>query len=443
MEISVGYQLDDGVYDVIVVGGGTAGVMAACAAAREHKRVLLLERFYALGGTSTLCLVAPRMTNHIPDFVDNCSFTRPMQEEMEREGCADGAYFVDPQMHKLYLERLCAAYGVHILYGRELVAAAKENGRIREVICSGNDGLFGYRAKVYIDCTGDARLAMLSGCPCECGGKAGNQPMTLRFNVGGVDVPRVMETLKAWKYPFGGDHFPQEFYSLWREEDFNPLTKLLRKGVEAGELTERDGNYVQVYANQALGRDVLWFNCPESGHIRDAVSAEAQTEMVLYSREAAVRLVRFFKKHVPGFEAAYIQAYSEMPGIRESRRIQGDFVLDEHQVNRRAKFADGIAQTAYPVDIHGDEQLVLRPMESGAYYEIPYRCLLPKGVENLLVAGRCVSCTFAVQSSLRIQLTCMAMGEAAGIAAAMDDTPARVDGADVRRRMMEHGATFL
>lgn len=100
--------------------------------------------------------------------------------------------------------------------------------------------------------------------------------MTLRFCVGGVDVARVEQTLKEWGYRFGGDHFPMEFYSLWREESFNPFTKLLREGVKEGALTERDGSYVQIYYHPTLGKDVLWFNCPEAGHILDAVSARSR-----------------------------------------------------------------------------------------------------------------------------------------------------------------------
>lgn len=241
--------------------------------------------------------------------------------------------------------------------------------------------------------------------------------MTLRFCVGGVDVARVEQTLKEWGYRFGGDHFPMEFYSLWREESFNPFTKLLREGVKEGALTERDGSYVQIYYHPTLGKDVLWFNCPEAGHILDAVSARSVTEMVLYSRKSAVRILTFLKRRFPGFEHSYLQTFSSIPGIRESRRLVGEYVLTEEDIRARRRFDDCVAQTAYPVDIHNEHNLVLIHLEPGEYYEIPYRCLVTRELDNLLVAGRCSSATFAAQSSMRIQLVCMALGEAAGIAA--------------------------
>ena len=441
-QLTIHYEHQADSPDVIVLGGGTAGVIAACAAAREGKRVLLLEREYALGGTATLSLTTPRMTNHMPQIVSCSSLAGLLQAEMERDGFGGDTYFADPQMTKLYLERLCARFGVEILYGADLVSAAMDGQRIAEVIVSTSEGMLGFHAPVFIDCTGNAQLALLSGCETACGYEGENQPMSLRFSVGGVDIPRVYGTLNEWGYRFGGDHFPMEFYSLWREEAFNPFTKLLRKGVEAGALTQQDGSYIQAYHHPSMGRDTLWFNCPEAGHILNAVSARSITRMVLYSRESAQRIFSFLKASFPGFENSYIQSFADIPGIRESRRLVSEYVVSEEDVRARRRFDDAIAQTAYPIDIHNEKNLVLIHMEPGEYYEIPYRCMLPRSVSNLLVAGRCVSSTFAAQSSMRIQLTCMALGEAAGIAAAMSGDVHAVDGAQVRKRMMAHGATF-
>lgn len=430
-------------YDVLVLGGGTAGVMAACAAGREGKKALILEREYALGGTATLSLTVPRMTNHIPGFVSNSSLAEELQQTLEAKKEGGDTYFCDPQMQKVELEAMCAQYGVTILYGAELVSVVKTEKQIDEVIVSTRGGLRGYRADCFVDCTGDACLARRSGCKTECGYENENQPMTLRFCVGGVDVKKVEKTLLDWGYRFGGDHFPMEFYSLWREEAFNPFTKLLRQGVNEGRLTERDGSYVQVYYHQTLGKDTLWFNCPEAGHITSAADAESVTEMILYSRKSAMRIMSFLKERFPGFEEAYIQSFADIPGIRESYRLDGEYIMTEKDIEARCRFEDAVAQSAYPIDIHNEKNLVLIHMDPGEYYEIPYRCMLPREVDNLLVAGRCVSATFAAQSSMRIQLTCMALGEAAGIAASMSPQVKTVDGAQVRRRMIEHGAKFL
>lgn len=441
--VSLAYTASSQGYDVIVLGGGTAGVMAACAAAREHKRALLIEREYALGGTATLSLTLPRMTHHVPGFMENGSLSAQVQSRMEADGFAADGYFAHPEMAKVYLERLCGEYGVEILYGADLVAPLREGAHLEAVVVNTSAGAVAYRAKAFIDCTGNAQLAFLCGCETECGQDGENQPMTLRFAAGGVDVAKVERTLNAWGYRFGGDHFPMEFYSLWREEDFNPLTKLLRQGVTEGALTERDGSYVQVFYHPALGESTLWFNCPEAGHIRDAVSAPSITEMVLYSRESAMRILSFFAKRFPGFEKAAIQSFASIPGIRESRRIVGEYVLTGDDLRARRRFEDAVAQSAYPVDIHSEKNLTLIHFAPGEYYEIPYRCLQPKEMDNLLVAGRCLSASFEAQSSARIQLTCMALGEAAGIAAALSPDVKRIDGADVRRKMQEYGGCFL
>lgn len=441
-QLTINYKPVDKTYDVIVAGGGTAGVMAACAAAREGARVIILEREYALGGTSTLALTVPRMTNHMPQLTGNSSLADELQSSMEREGCAGDTYFASPEMAKLHLEEMCVRYGVEVLYGAELVGAELKGRKVETVVVNTASGLLGYAARAFIDCTGGARLALACGCETACGVEGENQPMTLRFCVGGVDVARVEQTLKEWGYRFGGDHFPMEFYSLWREESFNPFTKLLREGVKEGALTERDGSYVQIYYHPTLGKDVLWFNCPEAGHILDAVSARSVTEMVLYSRKSAVRILTFLKRRFPGFEHSYLQAFSSIPGIRESRRLVGEYVLTEEDIRARRRFDDCVAQTAYPVDIHNEHNLVLIHLEPGEYYEIPYRCLVTRELDNLLVAGRCSSATFAAQSSMRIQLVCMALGEAAGIAAALNPEVRAVDGAQVRRCMQAHGAVF-
>ena len=375
-------------YDVLVLGGGTAGVMAACAAGREGKKALILEREYALGGTATLSLTIPRMTNHIPGFVSNSSLAEELQQTLEAKKEGGDTYFCDPQMQKVELEAMCAQYGVAILYGAELVSVVKTEKQIDEVIVSTRGGLRGYRADCFVDCTGDACLARRSGCKTECGYENENQPMTLRFCVGGVDVKKVEKTLLDWGYRFGGDHFPMEFYSLWREEAFNPFTKLLRQGVNEGRLTERDGSYVQVYYHQTLGKDTLWFNCPEAGHITSAADAESVTEMILYSRKSAMRIMSFLKERFPGFEEAYIQSFADIPGIRESYRLDGEYIMTEKDIEARCRFEDAVAQSAYPIDIHNEKNLVLIHMDPGEYYEIPYRCMLPREVDNLLVAGR-------------------------------------------------------
>ena len=145
-QLTINYKPADKTYDVIVAGGGTAGVMAACAAAREGARVIILEREYALGGTSTLALTVPRMTNHMPQLTGNSSLADELQSSMEREGCAGDTYFASPEMAKLHLEEMCARYGVEVLYGAELVGAELKGRKVETVVVSTASGLLGYAA---------------------------------------------------------------------------------------------------------------------------------------------------------------------------------------------------------------------------------------------------------------------------------------------------------
>ena len=197
-QLTLNYQPMQRTYDVAVAGGGTAGVMAACAAAREGARVILLEREYALGGTSTLALTVPRMTNHMPQLTGNSSLADELERAMEQDGFAGDTYFASPEMAKLYLERMCARYGVEVLYGAEVAGVRLAGRMLREVVINTASGMIGYTAGAFVDCTGGARLALACGCETDCGMDGENQPMTLRFSVGGVDVSRVEQTLREW-----------------------------------------------------------------------------------------------------------------------------------------------------------------------------------------------------------------------------------------------------
>ena len=199
---------------------------------------------------------------------------------------------------------------------------------------------------------------------------------------------------------------------------------------------------MQVFNHEKLGAHTLWFNCPEARHIASATDPESLTSLVRYGHEAALRLHRYLKSDFPGFENSRIGTFSAVPGVRESRRLRGRYILSEEDLKARRHFPDGIAQSAYPIDIHDDQDQLVIHFKDGEFYEIPYRSLCPEEYDNLLVAGRCLSATYAAQSSARVQFTCMSMGEAAGIGAAMSEAPCLLDGQLVRRRMQHFGATF-
>jgi hypothetical protein len=228
-----------------------------------------------------------------------------------------------------------------------------------------------------------------------------------------------------------------------------PLEPVFRKALNAGDIIYEDAAYWQVFG--IPGRpDALAFNCPEIFEGVDGTNAYDLTNAQIYAKKTIMRYLKFYKKYFPGFENSYITEVAVQVGIRESRRIKGIYDLTDEDVILCRKFDDYIAKSNYPVDIHGfnlaKKHIDIEGKDSIPYYEIPYRCLVPIGVKSLLVAGRCISASFTAQSSLRIQPTVRAIGEAAGIAASLSLSKGlelnQIDGQEVRKEMIRRGAIF-
>lgn len=442
-------------YDVAVVGGGTAGVMAAIAAAESGKDVLIVEKSYTLGGSSTLGQVTPLMGTRIKDGLCNSYIGVRLQRRLEERGFTDGPWpsapktIFSPVTLSVVLEEMCAEAGVDILYGAAFVDVMKEGDRVTALLAQTLEGLMAIEAAFVIDATGDAQVAYAAGCPFEVGDPENdghNQNMSLRFCIGGIDYDRVNQSLEA----IGGDPYVEGagvyMGTTWADQD-DFLTKLFKKAVEAGDLIQTDATYFQAFSSKAFGDGVMYFNCPEAPHCRHTTDSFEVSDGVRDCRAATMRLHKFLQKYIRGFENSTVISFAQMPGVRESRRIKGEYWLTIDDYNARAKFADGVAQSAYPVDVHGRSETVHpASFARGEYFEVPYRSLIPKGIDNMLVAGRCISASFWAQSATRIQLVCHALGEAAGLAASMaldlSCAAKQVDGAAVRAEMRARGGTF-
>jgi len=445
MEIAVSATKHHG---VIVIGGGTAGSAAGIAAARMGADVLVIEREAALGGSCTMAQVTPMMGVGLEGNPDTSGLNAEIKRRMRETGDCDtwmqNDGIFNPEKLKFVLEEMAAEAGCKLLYNTQFLTAEVHNGAVTGVITHNRDGFTRYTADVFIDGTADAVVALAAGVECEEGHDGRNQQMSLRFMMGGIDDQAVYAHLKEmdlWCLPNG-----IEFASLWSYKN-SKLTDMLRKGVDDGEIEYSDGVYIQAFSVPGL-EGVFSFNCPEAYQLYAANDAACVTQVITRCRAAAGRLAAFFKKHLRGFEKSFIMATASMPGIRESRRIKGRYVVTYHDYNNRARFDDAIAQTAYPIDIHGwGEGDLVREMKKGEFMEIPYRCLLAKEVDNLLVTGRCLSADFLAQSALRIQPTCRATGEAAGIAAAMSVRDGvkvcDIGGASVKQAMIDAGGVFV
>ncbi len=434
--------------DIVIIGAGTAGSAAAVAAADQGMRVLLIEQSGAAGGSGAAGLVTPMMTTRMPGN-PSCSY---VGEEINRRMTALGAaraegFQFDPAMLSFVLEAMLMERGVKLLLHTTLIDARLENRRVAALEVFNKSGRARVEGRVFLDATGDADLLRLAGLPLAHGDEdtGKNQPVSLRYVVSGVDEA----AFRAFLNERGEAQTGEALYGavttapgrVW------PLSSVFEEAIAAGDLTPDDAVYWQFFG--LPGRpDSIAFNCPEFFDLHDADDAENLTYVQLQGKQAILRQLLFYRKYLPGFQRAYVSAVASMVGVRESRRAVTDYVVTAEDLLARRKFDDAIAQSNYPVDVHGRKlnhpENAAAP-DSAPWFEVPLRALIVRDADNLLVAGRNLGAEFIAQSAIRIIPTCRAMGEAAAIAAARacrGEDLHRVDGSAVRGEMIRRGARF-
>ena len=436
---------------VLVCGGGTAGAIAAIAAALAGADVLVVESLGQLGGTQSAGWVTPMMPNKIltenlTHGINNRVLQRAAEYDPPPTDQTGDLLWFNPVTLALVLDDLLAEAGARVLYHTVISDAIVEDGRLAGIVIENKLGRQIIHARVTIDCTGDADVAFRAGVPCAVGDPEDgqNQPMSLRFALAGVDQERAAEFL-ADELGMNCYARPPLFEIGTGEAKNTPLGPLICAAIDESVLAEDDLGYLQFFS--MLGRPgELAFNCPRIAGL-SATNPWDLSKAQTIGRQKIRRIARFFKTYVRGFEHSYIGTIAPMVGIRESRRIVGDYTLTEEDYLTEARFPDAVARNSYPIDIHSAKAkggLVMKRLPPGHYHEIPYRCLLPVGIDNLLVAGRCLSATFAAQAAVRIQQNCRALGEAAGLAAALaleeGVSPRQVDTDELRKRLNAQGA---
>ncbi len=387
-------------YDLIVVGGGFAGVGAAISAAKEGLDVLLVERYNCLCGAPGFALVTPFMPFSTRDpetkerkYLCGDLFLEIMREMNPILGRETHDYYgeFDEEILKLVLNRMCQKYGVKLLFNTNVISADVKDGRIHSVTAFSKGTSFALSADSFIDATGDAELSVLSGCNYQLGRERDHlcQPMTLSFRMSGVDIEKFHQN----------------------RDKINPLYKEFK---EKG-LIKNPREDVLIFNNYNHG--VLHFNTTRVVK-RNPTDPFDVTAAELEAREQVFEMLGFLKNNIEGFENARILSTALHIGIRESRKIEGEYTLTVDDLKSLARFPDGIAVANYDIDIHNPEGAGTSHYYFGAgeWYEIPYRCLIPKGMKNLLVAGRCISSTHEAQASYRIMPYCCEVGQAAGVA---------------------------
>jgi glycine/D-amino acid oxidase-like deaminating enzyme len=415
--------------DVLVVGSGSAGSTAAIAAARTGARTLLVERFGFLGGISTAVLDTfyafytpgsrpAKVVAGIPDeIVAALAARRAAFERPNTYGAGTGITY-DPEVLKHVWETTVAAAGAQVLLHAVAHAVALEGERVAAVRVHTRGGERRIRARVVVDASGDADIVHLAGAPYEAPGD-GVQSLSTVFRLANVDVDRAEAVSKA---------------RLW---------ELMREAAASGDydLPRLEGS-----VHRAPAKGVMAALMTRVANV-DATDPEQLTAAEIEGRRQAWEYHRFLRDHVPGFADAVLVSTSPAIGIRESRRLLGEYVLTADDCLAARSFRDQIARCGAPIeDHHAGRDTRWAYLPEGATYGIPYRCLLPRGVEGLLVAGRCLSATHDAHASVRSMGTCMAVGQAAGTAAALaaleGTIPRELPVARLLERLDRDGADF-
>lgn len=403
-------------YDIIiiVVGGGFSGVAAAVSAAREGSKVLLLEKSGFLGGAAGNCYVNPfmgyttSMDGRRVRLADGI-FTEILDRLNEKGGLHRNRTTFSEEILKLIFDGMTEESGVDVLFHAYLTGAQREGKTIKSVAVNGKGGEQTFCADYFIDATGDADLTALAGCAYRIGREEDGlcQPMTLCFRLSNVDVDLAFQNTERIN----------DLYRKFREDGKiqNPREDVLKMRHVA------DG---VLHLNSTRVVKKSPFNLFDLSH----AEREARRQMF--------ELYCFLKENCEGFENSILLSSAPEIGVRESRMIDGLYTLTVDDLKACVKFEDSIAACNYDIDIHNPEGTGTSHyyFKEGTYYTIPYRCLIPKDTDNLLVAGRCISGSHEAQASFRIMPTCCCTGQAAGTAAAVavqDKTTAA--GADIQK----------
>jgi len=445
---------------VLVVGGGPAGLGAALGAAAAGADVVLVERYGFLGGNATAALVTlwssdrtqcrrctrPGATgfyptDHGPGEQVFAGWPDRLVQRLVEEGGAvapsiETGYTVpfDPEIFKLVTMDMLDEQGVRVLLHAFASGVWYHEGTetIGGVIFETKSGPVVVRAHTIIDCTGDGDIAAFAGARFEVGRKEDGlvQPMTLMFRLAEFERTAFDEYIRAHPDQWRGVH------GLWA---------LIERAAEAGEL-------------DLPREDILFFGTPHtrellinstrvvnvrSTNVFDLTRAEWE------SRRQMRMIASFFRRYVPGFEASYILQSASKVGVREGRRIIGDYQLTGEDILSARKFPDVVARGTYPVDIHNPagKGTTLKKLPPGESYDIPLRCLVPAGIDNLVMGGRCISGTHVAHSSYRVMPIAMATGQAAGICAAISTMQSKstrsVRPEEVQTELARQGANLL
>lgn len=407
-------------YDVVIVGGGTAGCAAAYISGKLGLKTLLIEKNIHLGGTITSGLVIPAMTSSKNQI--NTDFFNALIEELSllkgQVTYLGNPGWFNPELCKVALDRLMAKAGVEVLFDTRVIGINIVGKELNGLTISSNMLSVYIGANYIVDATGNCEVAMLAGCEFIQKNKE-FQPVSLRFEMGGINL----ETFSKWLLDYDSDrnvttcdvidgqiHLSTAY--TWDKGRKWALEPLFEDAVKENVLKNEDRCYFQVFTipNKL---NSLAFNCPRvyfSSEI-DPLDNSQVSKALINGRESIIRLANFCKIYFPGFKNAYISNIADALGVRVSRRIKGKYIYTIDDLKSGKKFDNTVLVGNYPVDVHSNipGESVLEKTEQDYY--LPIESLMSADYYNLFVAGRCLSADFYAQAALRIQPSCFSMGE--------------------------------
>ncbi len=405
--------------DVLVIGGGIAGVAAAVSSARCGANVILAEAMYNLGGTAVTGLVGPFMTCSDAKGEKQIitGFYKEIMDRMIEQGgaidpmtCDAGTSYsgyyrkghkncgpFSSECLKITAEEMCIEAGVKIMYNLNLIKLLKEGKKINSAVFSSKCDIYVINAKTFVDCTGDANGAYMAGVPFQNEEGEELQATSLFFEIEGIDKEVYDEYCKSKMDVVGDDHFDKVIAEERALGNYN--TERPRMGTyEAA-----DGSW-KVNGTRMCNID--------------ATDNEEVTKALIAGRKQIYDILSLLKRRIPGCENVRLKTSASMLGIRETRRIKGEYILSTDDLVKGTEFEDAIFRCSSSIDFHSNTSGRYIANESDSY-TVPYRVLLPQEVDNLIVAGRSISADKFALSAIRVMPPCFAMGQAAGVASAL------------------------
>ena len=450
-------------YDVVVIGGGSAGIAAAVSAAKNGAKTLLVESGQMVGSDLLAGLPIDGCMSSRGEWIVK-GFAQELFDECKKMGGYIGDFSdrralfmvaLDPEVVNVAVIKLLNKYGVKTLLYTFAENVVMEGEKVKGIMAVNKSGKLMISAKVFIDCTGDGDMAAAAGADFEIGSESGElQPVSMVFRMAGVDTKKLLQFVVDHPENAGLAENPiinkskeecaKELYELGLPKVFfEGSGPMLSEGIAKGDIYPCS---MLAIIPVSMERNEVAINSTRVSGV-NAIYPQQLSDALFDLTDQVTICSSFLKKYVPGFENAVFSGLSPKIGIRETRRIMGEYVLTKEDILDAKKSDEGIAKGGHELDIHGAAKNHERKQikEAGSY-DIPYGCIIPKKIENMFIAGRCISSTREAHSSARVMGTCMATGQAAGTAAAMsvkNDTKIReISVSELRDTLRSQGAVL-